>query len=39
LFVLMPLAEINPDLRLLPGQPTVAELIEGLPHGPWVRRL
>lgn len=39
LFVLMPLAEINPDLQLLTGQPTVAALIEDLPAGPWVRKL
>jgi 2-amino-4-hydroxy-6-hydroxymethyldihydropteridine diphosphokinase len=39
LFVLLPLAEIEPDLELLPGQPSVTELISGLPDGPWVRKL
>jgi 2-amino-4-hydroxy-6-hydroxymethyldihydropteridine diphosphokinase len=39
LFVLMPLAEINPDLQLLLGHATVSELIKQLPPRPWVRRL
>lgn len=39
LFVLKPLAEINPSLQLASGKPTIAELIEALPSGPWVRRL
>ena len=39
LFVLMPLAEIDPNLKLTPSKPTVSELIKTLPAGPWVRKL
>ncbi|MFT4862181.1 MAG: 2-amino-4-hydroxy-6-hydroxymethyldihydropteridine diphosphokinase [Pseudohongiellaceae bacterium] len=39
LFVLMPLAEINPRLQLAQGQPTISELIQGLPSRPWVKQL
>lgn len=38
-FVVEPLAEIRPDLRL-PGQDkTVADILRDLPRRPWVRRL
>ncbi len=39
LFVLLPLAEIEPDLELRPGQPSVTALISGLPDESWVRKL
>ncbi len=38
-FVLVPLAEISPQLTLRVGQKNVSQLITELPTSPWVRRI
>lgn len=38
-FVLAPLFDLEPDLRLPPDGATVRELLAALPARPWVRRL
>jgi 2-amino-4-hydroxy-6-hydroxymethyldihydropteridine diphosphokinase len=38
-FVLEPLVELSPSLRIRAGGPTVAELLDGLPHAETVERV